>query len=128
MDIQICVLLEIFNKTLLFPFLLVFFFFRKCFFSKKLQYIMDKCSKILCTIIQFVFSYLFFFLLILTMSEDIHKSVHVCGGHLGFAQNGAHSRRPACLRAEFETTLLSPSVVQILELYTKVNKNDRILD
>ena len=114
-------------KLYFFPFCWYFFFFRKCFFSKKLQYIMEKYSKILCTIIPFVFSYLFFFL-ILTMSEDIHKSVHVCGGHLGFAQNGAHSRRPACLRAEFETTLSSPSVVQISRLYTKVNKIDGILD
>ena len=58
----------------------------------------------------------------------ILKNMNACGGHLGSAKNGAHSRRPACLRAEFETTWSSPSVVQILELYTKVNKNDGILD
>ena len=42
----------------------------------------------------------------------ILKNMNVCG---------AHSRRPACLRAEFETTMASPSVVQILELCVEVN-------
>ena len=51
----------------------------------------------------------------------ILKNMNAWGGHLGSAKNGAHSQSPACLRAEFETTMSSPSVVQILELCIEVN-------